>query len=412
MAHLKWPLVGVIVPCLLIGSIGYGTHYNIIREKSTTVQIIYEICLSYLWICYVLAIVTPPGSPPKNFTPEEGQWKRYCHKCDNYKPPRAHHCKQCGKCVLKMDHHCPWTYNCVGHNNMIEFMKFLGMIMFMTTWCGWELGCKALDFYHDRNLPSYLINKWQLVSVIVFFPLDIFVFISIFLLWFRCVSNWIFKGMTQIEVWEWERIDSQFYTNRLWLQIRKNYQDLYGKQLPKLTSCNLPTRYYEERMEEEGEEEGEEDRLVDEQFEMDDLRDSNQDNDTYDESVVPEEFTIDDIIFPYDLGIFSNIYSWFNNPFLWLLPVKPPGTGVKFEVTEFYELDQLSLPWPPDGGNSFPPDEEVDVNSFSGQDLRNITKLRKKLDPRSRTSRNDWVNDYGENIGDFGVDIDTETYSL
>lgn len=23
-----------------------------------------------------------------------------------YKPPRAHHCRKCKKCVLKMDHHC------------------------------------------------------------------------------------------------------------------------------------------------------------------------------------------------------------------------------------------------------------------------------------------------------------------
>lgn len=29
-----------------------------------------------------------------------------CDKCDSFKPLRAHHCSVCGKCVLKMDHHC------------------------------------------------------------------------------------------------------------------------------------------------------------------------------------------------------------------------------------------------------------------------------------------------------------------
>ncbi|KAJ3178095.1 hypothetical protein HK101_010157 [Irineochytrium annulatum] len=34
--------------------------------------------------------------------------RRWCKKCGFWKPDRSHHCSSCGKCVLKMDHHCPW----------------------------------------------------------------------------------------------------------------------------------------------------------------------------------------------------------------------------------------------------------------------------------------------------------------
>lgn len=32
--------------------------------------------------------------------------RRYCKRCEQQKPIRAHHCSACERCVLKMDHHC------------------------------------------------------------------------------------------------------------------------------------------------------------------------------------------------------------------------------------------------------------------------------------------------------------------
>lgn len=37
--------------------------------------------------------------------------KRLCRRCKAYKPARAHHCSVCRRCVIKMDHHCPWVNN-------------------------------------------------------------------------------------------------------------------------------------------------------------------------------------------------------------------------------------------------------------------------------------------------------------
>uniref|UniRef100_A0ACB8G7Z5 Uncharacterized protein n=1 Tax=Sphaerodactylus townsendi TaxID=933632 RepID=A0ACB8G7Z5_9SAUR len=70
-----------------------------------------------------------------------------CNRCETYRPPRAHHCRVCHRCVRRMDHHCPWINNCVGELNQKYFIQFLfytglaslyAMGLVLTTWL-WPL---------------------------------------------------------------------------------------------------------------------------------------------------------------------------------------------------------------------------------------------------------------------------------
>eukprot|EP01060_Flectonema_neradi_P012850 TRINITY_DN19631_c0_g1_i1.p1 TRINITY_DN19631_c0_g1~~TRINITY_DN19631_c0_g1_i1.p1 ORF type:complete len:311 (+),score=27.32 TRINITY_DN19631_c0_g1_i1:70-933(+) len=60
--------------------------------------------------------------------------QRYCGVCKAYKPDRCHHCDMCGQCVLRMDHHCIFVANCVGHHNYKHFVLFLFYIVVNGGW--------------------------------------------------------------------------------------------------------------------------------------------------------------------------------------------------------------------------------------------------------------------------------------
>ncbi|XP_054621939.1 palmitoyltransferase ZDHHC23-B [Dunckerocampus dactyliophorus] len=57
--------------------------------------------------------------------------KNWCHICRVSRPPRAGHCRICGVCVLRHDHHCVWINSCVGQANHRSFL--LTIVVFLLT---------------------------------------------------------------------------------------------------------------------------------------------------------------------------------------------------------------------------------------------------------------------------------------
>jgi len=56
---------------------------------------------------------------------KDGLFNKVCVICRAVREMRSHHCKECGRCVSRADHHCPWVNNCIGVGNQRQFALFI-----------------------------------------------------------------------------------------------------------------------------------------------------------------------------------------------------------------------------------------------------------------------------------------------
>ncbi|KAL9419097.1 hypothetical protein AB3S75_034471 [Citrus x aurantiifolia] len=135
--------VPIIAVFLLLGFVYYITIFIFIKDwaglqtsAGLLNALIFTLLLCLCVFSFSVAVAADPGHVPSAYVPDveddsggassdqelkKAAERRQCDKCSAYKPPRAHHCKVCRRCVLRMDHHCLWINNCVGHWNYKAF---------------------------------------------------------------------------------------------------------------------------------------------------------------------------------------------------------------------------------------------------------------------------------------------------
>ncbi|KAH0557077.1 hypothetical protein GP486_005136 [Trichoglossum hirsutum] len=295
---------------------------------------------------YTIAVFTDPGSPltasngyshlptheapsVTSFTVKSSGSTRYCKKCQCSKPDRAHHCSTCNRCVLKMDHHCPWLATCLGLRNYKAFVLFL---VYTSIFC-WVCFAVSADWlwvnvlsdsqFSDTLMPvNYVLLA--VVSGIIGLVLTGF-------------TGWhlslVLKNQTTIECLERVRYLSPLRQRHQPNHFNRSYPPPnYGQQLRNIHTNTLPSA--------PGGQEGGECHLQDGSQPSPALASLHRNYNDFERERERDRYEsyLDDKLAEklpnaFDLGWRANLYHLFGpNPWLWCLPVcNSTGDGWNWE---------------------------------------------------------------------------------
>jgi len=209
VVHHIWPMLQFDRP--------EGHIDEAMRTRAYKQVAFFHFCTLLMGICYVRSILTHPGEIPDG----DPAWaytgdgrlgdtavasmnlqemkksgdRRHCKWCGKYKPDRCHHCRVCRTCILKMDHHCPWIYNCVGFKNY----KYFFLLLFYGVCDLWLIAYSMMETVHR----AWDINTPFATMFCALFGETLSVFLACLITPFFLFHCWLMlKAMTTIEFCE------------------------------------------------------------------------------------------------------------------------------------------------------------------------------------------------------------------
>ncbi|KAL9406324.1 hypothetical protein Peur_003296 [Populus x canadensis] len=253
MIVLVLGIIGVTYYVIVVANYGPALfHGGLDSFVALLVLVLFHSMLVMLLWSYFTTVLTDPGGVPPNWRPsideESGDADplvglahegtgldlnqsamlgepanprtRACRKCNWFKPPRCHHCSVCGRCILKMDHHCVWVVNCVGALNYKYFLLFLFYTFLVTTLVTLSLLPQFLAFFsvgEENGTPETLVATFVTFVLNLSFALSIMGFLIMHI-------SLVLGNTTTIEAFEKKSNPKWHYD----LGRRKNFEQVFG----------------------------------------------------------------------------------------------------------------------------------------------------------------------------------------
>ena len=95
---------------------------------------------------------------------------KICSTCNIVKPFRSHHCNDCGNCIYRFDHHCPWIGGCVGGRNYIYFFLFLCLLNIKNIFLVIFGIIHIIYIFKDIKEEEKKIQNWVAIHLIGLIP--------------------------------------------------------------------------------------------------------------------------------------------------------------------------------------------------------------------------------------------------
>uniref|UniRef100_A0A914E4I3 Palmitoyltransferase n=1 Tax=Acrobeloides nanus TaxID=290746 RepID=A0A914E4I3_9BILA len=161
---------------------------------------------------------------------------RYCYSCKLIKPDRCYHCRSCGFCVLRYDHHCPMLNTCISHGNYKFFLLYIGYAFLSTLWSVLTLlegiSVYFVDGFHDSQNWTAHLSRFLLILICVLVQIVV-LYYPLAALFFDHILYSVIKDNETTREYKRRPIihpDSKgeaSYNNGAW----KNLHDIFGSRL-------------------------------------------------------------------------------------------------------------------------------------------------------------------------------------